>query len=125
MKTVQANELRLGNYLYGVITPRIVKVISKDYYTDEHDNSTLIRDAKPIQLTEDILLKCGFERIRNNYIIKVDDFLWFGLDYEDYSLFIRDKYGKDEIVPTRYIDSLHQLQNLYFALTGEELNINF
>ncbi len=66
----------------------------------------------PIPLTEDILLKCGFEKALNGWWDKDEIF-----SYRDgYFGFGTNRHTK--------IDYLHQLQNLYFALTGEELKIN-
>ena len=77
-------------------------------------------DLEPIELTEEILLKCGFEKREDG----------------DYNLF---KYSEVDIVicsdfsswkcdginfSVNYIKYLHQLQNLYFALTNKELEIN-
>lgn len=64
---------------------------------------------KPIQLTEKILLKCGFV-YDGMYRIKGMS-IWMCND-----MFLCYKNGV-------IIQHLHQLQNLYFALTGEELKI--
>lgn len=81
-----------------------------------------------ILLTEEILLKCGY--IKNldtgNYVNKlsVDDGMFtkmvIELD-ENVYLFciVSNNYDSYDI----RIDFLHQLQNLYFALTGQELEV--
>jgi len=70
---------------------------------------------EPIQLTEEILVNwCGFEKIGYNYRLKKG---WHWIQVDKCSFYINGKqYG--------LIDYVHQLQNLYFALTGEELPIN-
>jgi arginine/ornithine N-succinyltransferase beta subunit len=75
-----------------------------------------IEDLKPISLTEDILVKLGFEKTENPREMK----------YEDYSvLFLREirfvicNYMENP--PTVKVQFLHQLQNLYHSLTGEEI----
>lgn len=86
--------------------------------TDEEDfnmpESTHINDIEPIPLTEEILLKCGFN-------------FWGGItsycDREDFwSIKMEDGRFEIEYVELE-IKHLHQLQNLYFALTGKELEI--
>ena len=108
---MRANELRIGN---------LIQKNGKIHYT----NNLTIRDIfhlsiddtdifEPIPITEDWLLKCGFEKdeyemfvFNRKVIYKKNDntFHFYGCDIE--------------------IKHIHQLQNLYFALTGEELEIN-
>lgn len=68
----------------------------------------------PIPLTEEILLKCGFE---------IDDVL-------APCMHVAKEWDLEWFIDGVYLDGsntkavyLHQLQNLYFALKGEELNI--
>ena len=65
-------------------------------------------ELKPILLTEEWLLKFGFSIFKNMYFIKGMQ-IWKCND-----LFLCNKNGI-------YIKYVHQLQNLYFALTGKEL----
>ena len=83
-----------------------------------------IENLNPIKLTEEILLKCGFEKVKN----KIDIF-----EKKRLRLFIGSRGQflayliEEDTTSAHYINSyeyLHQLQNLYFALTGEELKIN-
>lgn len=83
-------------------------------------------DINPIPLTHEILEKAGFvyDETNEEYTIGGIDFdandqdiektfiLWSD-NKEDFECYFSD-------IP---IKSLHQLQNLYFALTGEELEI--
>ncbi len=80
----------------------------------DFDNRLII--LNPIHITEEILLKCGF--------------LGSGLYYVKDQVYIYKEYGFSETVfEYRYnytkikIQHLHQLQILYFALTGEHLKI--
>lgn len=74
--------------------------------------------CKPIPLTEEWLLRFGFE---NNYIQYewTNWGMWVekGLAYE-YIVSHGFANTKSELISIKYV---HQLQNLYFALTGEEL----
>lgn len=91
--------------------------------------------CKPIPLTEEILLKCPEYSIR--LISKYKRIITFSNLKSDVCVFQQDskvirlfcdfrkntfyiKYGTQKI----YLKYLHQLQNLYHALTGEELTVN-
>ena len=106
---MKASELRIGNWFdhhgeYKQVTPNtILEVWEAERIW-----------VKPILLTEDILLKCEFIcnirfEQKNYYLPRLSIY------------FNNDKFQHDGY--DREIKYLHQLQNLYFALTGEELNI--
>ena len=108
---IQANELRVGNYYdhngeYRKVTPSTIEEVWNAERTW----------CKPIPITEDILLKCGFEKfttkdIYPTYVNKL-------FNWNDGILFL---VGYNFINHIKY---LHDLQNLYFALTKTELTIN-
>ena len=105
---MKANELRIGNYvnINGnniPLTPALFCLII--------DNQ--IAPPKPIPLTEDILLKCGYWKLEHKTInfVNTGHSIW-RLDGRFYC----EKNGVK-------INYLHQLQNLYFALTNQELTI--
>lgn len=89
------------------VTKGLIKISSKNIYY-----------FKPIPLTEEWLLKFGFD----NTLAGIPSFHngMFGLFWENCSLFLLTQ-GVCLEIP--YIKSVHHLQNLYFALTGEELTI--
>jgi len=110
---MKANEIRLGNYLEMLGKVRKVECISnlparKEMYWLACENmiDTKIIHFSPIPLTEEWLLKFGFTE-NSYYNLKSTG----GTDY----IF---GYKKQNYTSLRYV---HQLQNLYFALTGEEL----
>ena len=88
------NELRIGNFI------KISNTITKVEGFSEWDNivqssnfaERKINEFEPIPITEELLIKFGF-----------------------------NEYVNTNIYPIKYV---HQLQNLYFALIGEELIIN-
>jgi hypothetical protein len=103
---MEENELRIGNW---VLSPTQGEIqIENGWQIDEGE------EVKPIPLTEEWLIKFGFEYSDLNG----DSGLWkippFQI-YGKYNQFIYD-YRLD-------VNYVHQLQNLYFALTGEELTI--
>lgn len=81
---------------------------------------------KPIKLTEELLLKCGFKEIKN------EPRKWFKIKTKKRGVSLDICFSSKRIVLNNgydfvdllYIKYLHQLQNLYFALTNEELIIN-
>lgn len=118
---VQANDLRIGNWfsLLG-LTYQSTGVLNKGtYYISKRgigDSFEYYENIQPIPLTEEILLKCGFEK-EVNYVkgITIQD----GIAYFDDNEF---GHSKEDEIECKY---LHQLQNLYFSLTQKELTINF
>lgn len=127
---IDIRELRIGNIVnddtnlaqdIGCKVVGIVESISEEniglkylrsdgdtFYGEEHPIN-----LSPIPLTEELLLKCGFEKHKwgiltfYNPLIELDcNFCLKGVDYNI------------------HIQSLHQLQNIYFDLTGKELMVN-
>lgn len=119
---IQANEIRIGNKIFLSTKQEVFEVvsmtkntISSDSYCREHS------EFEGIPLTEEILLKCGFEKYSSSQYRKNGVDLWQ----------IERGSNKDEFLCNNitnigglYLKYLHQLQNLYFALTGKELEIN-
>ena len=79
--------------------------------------------VKPILLTEDILLKCGFTKVLNQYkkITSINKGNFDNIPF--IILYLENEFQYDDLRFRTNIKHLHQLQNLYFALTSEELNI--
>lgn len=82
-----------------------------------HTEFTPLDRIKPIPLTEEILLKCGFYQENGVMSYATQDYSSVKITYETLAKYYR-------LYPYTYrIDYLHQLQNLYFDLTGEELEV--
>lgn len=123
---MRANELRIGNYLE--LLGKIVKVegvsnlpTRKEMYWIACNafKDTKIIHFKPIKLTEEWLLKLGFIKS-----IGWDDFEYF--DKNGVHIYVCND-GNDEWLEYEMefkVKSVHQLQNLYFALKNEELWLN-
>ena len=114
---IKANELRIGNYLKsedGVV----VKIDALSIY-HIWDKS---KEYLPIPLTEEWLLKFGFEKVINGGNVDYCKPLFLGEHYSETELIINFEYGSflgwEEINTPIYV---HTLQNLYFALAREEL----
>ena len=107
---MKAEELRIGNWVSTAGCN--IRVCPKDYEDTKY--------LHPIPLTEEILLKAGFEGNYQyekfnkdgsiDYVICADDVMkvYVGCGSEYY---VRD------------LLYVHDLQNFHFALTGEELEI--
>ena len=110
---IKANELRIGNWIYSTGLHEYKKV--RGVMLTESDETLSIL-YKPIPLTEDMLVKCGFE------CFEFDNGQPNQYRFKSRLIVIRDNvfvdYGSDV-----KIYHLHTLQNLIFAITGEELNI--
>lgn len=114
---MKVEELRIGNY---VLNPNGLIQIINDVECLMDAN-----EFKPIKITEEILLKCGFERVGFGRI-ECFEFVGYRLGIWDiYSLengvfSIAKNTSETILCDLKY---LHQLQNLYFSLTGNELNV--
>ena len=116
---MKATELRIGNLIEYKIEDKLDErkewwVVSKVDFQDLTwlDSNPEDADFRPIKITEEWLLKFGFEYTKL-YYIKYDDDLIIYFDGVDF-YFKRSSKS----LTIKYV---HQLQNLYFALTGEEL----
>lgn len=133
---MKANELRIGNWAKYSFKQGIVDRISQDNCDIVTDNMIIkvsYDDLEPIPLTEEILLKCGFkERLFDWYELE------YNTDYEEESEKMKIAYNcgskrfavydaneEDYIAvfTAKRVHYLHQLQNLFYALTNEELQI--
>jgi hypothetical protein len=128
---MNANELRIGNLVYFLVYFR--------YYEefDEHKfcNEIIAIDAEdfphideyyiPIPLTEEWLLKFSAKEMEGGYWISVAN-LKAELHFEVFKytrtteIVTTIKSQFSDLILDRIYD-VHQLQNLYFALTNEEL----
>ena len=116
---MKANELRIGNYIWLESKQKEYQ-ISSGHDIEEIDDAPLNFDAKPIPLTREWLLKFRF-------VEKIDAYFYNDYCIEDIHngvtwVISEFDHITDEFTAIgRGINYVHQLQNLYFALTGEEL----
>lgn len=122
-----ASELRIGNYVN-------ISLNDVDYNTIQIkvDDLYYITQKKgvyePIPLTEDWLTKFGFKYINSNnsYLTYTKNNYYLQMDVRkaDNKWTIFDDIISDLVEFAKVdITHVHQLQNLYFALTGKELKI--
>lgn len=133
---MEVRELRIGNYIQGIVMDKVttIKVSSIEmdgviiHGRELPDKFTIIGNLadkwEPIQLTYDWLEKFRFIRFRESKCY----FKIYIFNREDRKLNIEGDVGfsvsveyEDKFAMISFIQYVHQLQNLYFALTGEEL----
>lgn len=129
---MKATELRIGNYhLYHIVD----KLDERGEYDevcqiDIEDLRILDRfdspEYKPIPLTEEWLLKFGFEGKINETSQCGNFYLGYDAEYGRHRMSLWYQKGSwcfshtNTFTVLKYV---HQLQNLYSALTGKELEI--
>jgi hypothetical protein len=123
---IKANELRLGNWIddqeSGI---RFIGSIGQYTLSLGHDGYSGLdgrnySQISPIELTEEWLLKFGFETLNGGfYFLRLKDGYRFEI------LFREGNIKADLLTFDPQIKYVHQLQNLYFALTGEELECKY
>jgi len=140
---MKSTELRIGNLIqtekYGVKIE--VKAIFGKYGlecgnsgNDYDDYSPDIKDVKPIPLTEEWLINFGFEAYSThvNYIelqIKSNKpsnhvVIRYGLQRDYFNIFNHSECDFTEMQYLTEVKFVHQLQNLFYCLSGgEELTI--
>lgn len=113
---MKANELRIGNYVDLGGMRNLYQI------TDEILGCL---NLNPIPLTEEWLLRMGFEKKEDDlFIIKLtynNNSIKYSKDYQTWVYYKDDNdAGCNSIADCQYV---HELQNLYFALTKKELTI--
>ena len=123
--------LQCESLIRGIWTHSVsLEFINKKKNVYYEDFGQFIKYIEPIPLTEEWLLKFGFEKAKHSH---------------GYNCYIKDGFDFDIVSHGRYwvfaiytdesctnslyfahnrFEYVHQFQNLYFALTGEELILN-
>ena len=121
---MKANELRIGNLVsrldLGDHSLRVESVLElrkdKVLTTGPISVICLYSETKPIPLTEEWLLKFGFEFTKLYYIRYNDDLVIY---FDGIEKFYFQRNSK-----TLTLKYVHQLQNLFFCLCGKELELS-
>jgi hypothetical protein len=131
---ISANELRIDNYLLenGGLIRVDLEFYANLLESQSNEHPCDMTKFEPIPITEEILLKGGFEFWCDELGVKCF-YKIYGIEYICIAIngFYQLRSGlKDSDAAWRlgnnypFIKYLHQLQNLYFALTNTELEIN-
>lgn len=118
---ITANELRIRNWVLRAGHPVQVTGISNEGVVLKHGDTFQFEHIQPILLTPEILEKAGFELAGDEYSYNGDSIVDLTFELDNGELTANPFYTGQTVITK--IKSLHQLQNLYFALTGEELKI--
>lgn len=148
---IATSDLRIGNWLYEsecTRYPMYVHTIGEDYvYLNFDGNEGDVWECKPeelqgIPITEELLIKMGFWKIPNNHFYELqfhkDDTretrcaitvsLKVGLTnvtmYKEPELPVEDGLHLLQPSGTARIKYLHELQNLFKAITKDDLKID-
>jgi hypothetical protein len=128
---MKASELRIGNLVDYEKTTHIITAIDGNNYgrsrwyrqpTNEPDYEHTFDNIESIPLTSELLEKCGFKQISDREWVIGENPV-----NQDYMMVIRwtkiynHFYYSNGHFKLLY---LHQLQNLYYCLAGEELQID-
>jgi len=114
---INANELRIGNWTHRKTHNGQHVCFERVEYLDKKGYGNLpSSECFPIPLTPEILEKCGFDVQEYDATLRKNGFtLSFEFNGEDAGFYL-ESVGIN-------LMHLHQLQNLYFALTQTELLI--
>jgi hypothetical protein len=122
---MKANELRIGNwYEHNGIPTQVTSNTIEEVWEAERIW------CKAVPLTEEWLLKFGFEKSEIGFsqlervIYQIEGFDFFVTQFGNN--YVLGHFNNEECSSISYFchgmfNNVHQLQNLYFALTGEEL----
>lgn len=116
---MKANELRIGNYVLTNTTEThsmTVHTIGEMKGVSVLINGYREEDVSPIPITEEWLLKFGFEWL--NHGLRLGN-ICLRQEISGYAIYLSNESHNFKID----LKHVHQLQNLYFALTQEELTI--
>jgi hypothetical protein len=108
-----AKELRLGNCVYsckgGIVTRVGILQLGGQY------------PYEPIPLTEEVFLKFGARKYQNDH--GCDSYSFDVKLSSPLSFYDKNVNGFMCNKTSYFVEYVHQLQNLFFALTGEELKM--
>lgn len=121
---MNANELRIGSYYKysgneSIVYAKVKAIQVNNFGLLSDIDGTNYGICEPIPLTEEWLVNFGFVKqikspslelyLNKNFVLRFDP-------QDKFQFYINGNYIN--------INNVHQLQNLYFALTGEELALN-
>ena len=149
---MQPEEIRTGNHILYDGKPRIIygidplreyedlkcavslKILTKDkqFYGLDHK---WLSQCKPIPLTNEILIKSGFNVATGKFQIWedckltfFDEVFWipgmYFLEDDSETWVLYHGYDEDMYWQLKRVKYLHELENIIYFLTGEELDVN-
>lgn len=145
---MEVKELRIGNIVevnhfeYGDMFASVIYIndvgdlclhLLDERFTKEEYECTM-NEVTPIPITEELLLKIGFKKKRDGYLHYSDHNDEFSIKFDLGYAFIEYAnlcFNPEDVTETNYGSSLefpntlhlHTLQNIWYLLTGKELEI--
>lgn len=114
---MKSDDLRNGNWILNGINEEF----QANIYTIQNFDKSILSGFKPIALSKKWLIKFGFQYIDDLEIWRLE----FGLDSYEFvgspnkiCLIYGNKYLNQNI------NKVHEFQNIYFSITGNEIEIN-
>lgn len=133
MEEIKAGDIMIGNYIRDIWSENgffKVTELRKDKVFYGNCFKAKYEDVRPIRLTEDILINAGFKIDSNkNYWLPLDLDKYIDLIPSEgfyYPQIVQDpemSMQDESVVSLNRISSLHELQNLFKILTGNDLKI--
>jgi hypothetical protein len=113
---METKELRIGNYVYEETIEEPYQVVEVFEISTTTINDGFPKALSPIPITEEWLLDLGFKGKEKAY----NQTFYYADSFSEWKVIHRDGLIKRN---GKVIKHIHQLQNLYFALTGQELKL--
>lgn len=124
---MEAKDLRIGNYvsIEGQIT-EVVAICDTNHDVVEVKMPEArvvelsLREITPVKLDDEVLQKAVFDK-HGRHVIGIDNHSYYLKLYDGYIVLLNKK--NDPVIHFWDVRYLHQLQNLYFALKGKEMQV--
>ncbi len=134
---INPTTLRIGNQVKQSLSSLVhtIKELREDVIIDERGMSYNYGEISGVAITEEILLKAGFEKAKSCFLLHDESDLKFyikieaGEDEVEYFLNAEDYDGnsfegtEDNYIHLTQIKAFHHLQNIVHDLTGKEIKI--
>ena len=108
---MKANELRVGNYVMFHNDIHSLSSIGQWMHTDKSIDEIPLDEVKPIILTEQWMINLGFTKF-SKITFELNG-IRIGINGDSFLFLCNQKWV--------HVFYVHQIQNIYFILTGEEL----
>lgn len=130
---IDPRELRVGNYILHKATVRIAQVSCTLQHFEQLAKG-MAKDFFPIALKPEVLQKCGFTENKGYSLLpEAREFVLtlpvMGNNKNEIYAYLnakKESYARatiNDLIISNNFYFVHQLQNLYFALTGSELEM--